>query len=149
MREFEKVKFMSEYGTLDYNCGGYALGAFNWVNIDSLLFFYSTKEELIAKATKEAVKELLQRFDYIRVVDKKAEITKEEFLIYFRISHDGDFHFLKEKHNGKIYHKMGSLPVCKFHGNPYEKRWSNVNNYCGPIVLFAVSNSHYERKRGE
>lgn len=97
MREFEKVKFMSEYGTLDYNCGGYALGTFNWVNIDSLLPFYSTKEELIAKATKEAVKELLQRFDYIRVVDKKAEITKEEFLVYFRISHDGDFHFFKRE----------------------------------------------------
>lgn len=68
MRDFEKVKFMSEYGTLDYNYGGYALETFNWVNINSLLPFYS---------------------------------TKEEFLVYFRISHDGDFYFLKEKHNGK------------------------------------------------
>ena len=129
----------------DFNCGGYALGTFDWIQLESLLGFGIVKCEQLKETTKEAVEELLEEFDYIRVIDKETEITKEEFLVYFRISDDGDFHFLKKFHNGEIYHKPGSFPICKFHGNPYVDNWS-VNktiNYCGPIVLFAVSNSHY------
>lgn len=132
----------------DFNCGGYALGTFDWIQLKSLFGFGIVKckeGEKLEEVTKEAVEELLEEFDYIRVVDRENEVTKEEFLVYFRISDDGDFHFLKKTHSGKIYHKPGSFPVCKFSGNPYVDDWSvtKLTNYCGPIILFAVSNSHY------
>lgn len=132
-----------KWDTSSYNCGGYALGTFDWIRLESLLGFGIVKCKELKKVTKEAVEELLEEFDYIRVVNRENEVTKEEFLVYFRISDDGDFHFLKKQHNGKITHKPGSLPICKFNGNPYVDNWSKSINYCGPIVLFAVSNNYY------
>lgn len=133
----------------DFNCGGFALGYLEWIRLYSLHEYdfeeFQYDDTMIEEATWDSVEEIISMFEEneIRVIYSEKEVTKDEFVVYFRLSDDGDFHFLKKYHNGRIYHKPGALPICRFNGNPFEDEWSYSINYCGPIVMFAIDNKYY------
>lgn len=126
-----------------YNCAGYALGTFSWYcpdnrkhRLDDYSAFYGFHSISEGEdKTILCVDQLLADFPSMRVINSLDELTPDEYAILFRLSKDGDFHFLKRGKNGVWYEKRGSMRQClPFKGDI----WSEWNNrYDGPIVIFA------------
>lgn len=51
-------------------------------------------------------------FPSMRVISSFAELAPDEYAILFRLSHDGDFHYLKRGGNGVWYQKCGGTRWC-------------------------------------
>ena len=127
----------------DYNCGGYALGTFSWyqpVFEDSdFEFGFDCEEEAVAK-TSECVYVMLREFRLrnIREIASIGELRKNEYAFAFRLSSDGDFHYIKRYSNGHWYHKRGNSPIIKQISSyeVFHSVW--CDRYDGPIVLMAV-----------
>lgn len=128
-----------------YNCAGYALGTFSWYcphsraddadgrNGETLYSFRSENEA--EQKTTVCVNFMLADFPSMRRVDSLTELAPDEYAILFRLSHDGDFHFLKRGRNGIWYQKNGSNRWClPFKGDIW--RYWNYR-YDGPIVILA------------
>lgn len=122
-----------------YNCGGYALKTFSWYlpsdDVESWGGFID--EEDYEEATAAAVKVMLRDFPTLRVVQNENEVMKDEYCIAFRISYDGDFHYVRKAKNGVWYHKLGGCQwIDTFQAEQiYSECW--FGRYDGPLVLFA------------
>lgn len=118
----------------DYNCGGYALGTFNWWGFYCLRF--SGERNL-----EDCVEELLEVFpDKLRIITSPKECKSNEYVIAFRMS-DVDFHFLKLSKNGRWYHKRGAFPKIEIFPKKdlFNKIWKNGSYYYdSEIVFFAM-----------
>lgn len=128
-----------------FNCAGYALGTYSWYcpHDEAKDGLYAWYGEYVAKRkmgelTRKAVEQMLADFDDLRVISYVHHLRKDEYAIAFRISSNGDFHYIKRGRNGKWQHKRGGNPVIEtmtsfqvFHTN-----WC-YGQYDGEIVLFA------------
>lgn len=121
-----------------YNCGGYALGCFSWYcpqDTDWFDYSFDSDEEAREK-TDYCVKCMLADFPDLRIISSLDEVRSDEYPILFRLSYDGDFHYIKRANNGIWYHKMGR----RYYINTIPKDrlfdvWCGCYN--GPIVIFA------------
>ena len=65
------------------------------------------------------------------------DIRPNEYMLAFRISYDGDFHFVKRGNNGVWHHKRGSrdeietMTILEL----LDESW--IGRYDGPLVFFA------------
>lgn len=148
--------------TLDYNCGGYALGTFTWILLDAFDNGYDLSfddddedmmeefEDYVARMEDNCVEEIVENFEgLVRPISVLSELHEDEYAVLFRVSYDGegyidDFHFVKRHHNGCYSHKPGSAPITKFEGDPFNGNWANSwLDYNAPIKILAVSNLLY------
>jgi hypothetical protein len=108
-----------------YNCGGFALGTFSWYcpyerGFDPLEDGFETDLENYL-ITRICVSTMLREFADLRQLwelrfaslkeieaNLVEQLEEDEYLIAFRISDDGDFHYAKKASNGVWYHKMGA-----------------------------------------
>lgn len=129
-----------------YNCGGYALGTFSWYcphneeDEDWWFFDYSFEDEFEAyEKTMYCVAKMILDFEgRLRLVRSLDKVHKDERVIAFRLSSDGDFHYVKKMGNGRWYHKRGA---CRWidrmtEEEVFETDW--CDRYDGPIVLLAM-----------
>ena len=127
-----------------YNCGGYALNTFSWYQpIEDEYFnnplgnYFDTDEER-DKAFRYCVDNLLRDFAYrnIRLIGDIDDIASNEYAFAFRVSSDGDFHFVKRSRNGIWRHKRGRNPLLEImHADEvFSKCW--CNRYDSPIAFF-------------
>ena len=130
----------------NYNCGGYALGTFSWYcphNEEDDTFFgydygFDTQEEAWVKTMYAVSKMILDFEGNLRMIKSLEQLHKNtERVVAFRLSSDGDFHYIKKTKNG-WHHKCGASRYIRrmsehdvFHTN-----WNN--RYDGPIVLLAI-----------
>lgn len=149
---------------LDYNCGGYALGTFTWILLDSFnhgedLEFETneTDDEMmedielyVDDLEEECVKELVENFEgLVRPISVLSELHEDEYAVLFRVSYDSegyidDFHFVKRHHDGHYSHKPGSAPIAEFEGDPFDGAWaSSWLDYNAPIKILAVNDLLY------
>ena len=131
-----------------YNCGGYALGTFSWYcpyseeDDDGWFGFhcgYRTREEAWEK-TMYLVGFMLNDFcGQLRIIRQLSDLKRHEYAIAFRLSADGDFHYIKQGKNGVWYHKRGAS--AEIHTMSTDEvlntRW--CRRYGGPVVLLAMS----------
>lgn len=124
-----------------YNCAGYALGTFSWyqpydnLDVHDSLFSDSNTLESI---TQQTVSCMLKDFEgRLRVISSLKELEKNEYAIAYRVSSDGDFHFMK-KARTRWHHKRGSMPtiLIESEDNVLNSIW--CDRYDGPIVLMAM-----------
>ena len=125
-----------------YNCAGYALGTFSWYqpdpeDCDPWGWRFTRKE--MEEVTEECTAQMLRDFSDLRVISNLSDLAPTERAIVFRVSSDGDFHYMRLARNGQWYHKMGGasfIDRCSTKEvlDP-NKKW--VCCYDGPIVLFA------------
>ena len=127
-----------------YNCAGYALGTFSWYSPhdeeEQGIFFWGhwwNTEEEMEKVTNMAVAQMLNDFADLRIIHSLDECAKDEYAIAFRISEDGDFHYVRRARNGHWFHKMGAY--WEIYTMTQEEVFSDLwcNRYNGRLVLFA------------
>ena len=133
-----------------YNCGGYALNLFSWYcpwdedasETETPLARaywegnYFDDDEMFAP-TMRCVQNMLAEIPTLRLLTGINDpIQKNEYKIAFRISYDGDFHFMKRADNGIWYHKQGgSEYIRKAITQEVLDVW--CGRYNGPLVFFA------------
>ncbi len=153
-------KILEEDGW-DYNCGGFALGTFEWLELSSFkVFNYLKAKEILLKKkdvktkkdrrflkdyrkkinrnTKECVEELLKNYDFIRIIKKTSELKPNEYAFTFRRG-DDDFHFIRRFSNGVWTHKPGSMSIRKMETKEvFSKEWEHGKTpYCSKLYMFA------------
>ena len=123
-----------------YNCAGYALETFSWYcpydDYDPFSFLRDSDE--LEEITKLTVSHMLKDFEgKLRVISSLKELRKDEYAIAYRISSDGDFHFMK-KARTRWHHKRGSTLtiLTESEDNVLNSIW--CDRYDGPIVLMAM-----------
>lgn len=124
-----------------YNCGGYALETFSWyIPSDSTRgwdWSVSDSPRAVMYRTNKARKKMLADFPDMREIRKLDELAPNEYAIAFRVSSDGDFHFVKRAKNNHWYHKRGrSWEIDQMsQAEVFAGNW--CGRYDGPLVLFA------------
>lgn len=124
-----------------YNCGGYALETFSWYEPTGKAhpswqdFCFKNTEEAERK-TKKCVRAMLREFPTLRVIKTLADVRPDEYAIMFRLSDDGDFHFLKRDKRGHWRHKCGGWEVETIKVANIFGEW-RFGRYNGPIVIMA------------
>lgn len=131
-----------------YNCGGYALGTFSWYCphdiADEKLFWgynygFDTEQEAWIKTMYAVSKMILDFEGRLRMIKSLGQLNKRtERVIAFRLSSDGDFHYIRKCANGCWYHKRGaSTPL---HRMKQEDVLNSVwcGRYDGPVILLAM-----------
>ena len=140
----QKTRNIRNSDRYEYNCGGYALETFSWYcphaqGEKTLHYGFDTLEEAY-ETTMYAVSVMVSEFEgKIRMLRSKEELHKRtETLIAFRISSDGDFHYIKKTRSG-WKHKMGSSYAIRKmkEKEVFETNWCG-GRYDGPIVLLAM-----------
>lgn len=128
----------------EYNCGGYALDTYSW--------YCPYPRELGAEMCEgwceelEAWEKTMYMVAYmvadfggkVRVLYHKDQLERNERLVLFRTSSDGDFHYVVKKRNG-YYHKRGAYHIIEkmTEEEVFETNWC-WGRYDGPIVMLAV-----------
>lgn len=128
---------------MGYNCGGFALGTETWYKFEK--YYYhgfnnhtrSKRKRRMAKITFLCVQQMLEDFPgQLRVIHSEKERKCYEEIFFFRVSSDGDFHFVL-KHGNAYLHKCGNTPYIyeMDEEEVYSDCWEH--RYDGPIVMFA------------
>ena len=134
-----------------YNCGGYALNLFAWYcpwGLD-----VPEDETPLARAywggecfgddemfvpTMRCVQNMLAEIPTLRLLTSiNDDIKDNEYMLAFRISYDGDFHFVKRADSGIWYHKRGGCKDIEimYASEVIDCEW--CGRYNGPLVFFA------------
>lgn len=134
-----------------YNCGGYALNLFAWycpwgLDVDEaetpLARAYWEDEcfddyEMFAP-TMRCVQNMLAEIPTLRLLTGiNDDIASNEYMLAFRISHDGDFHYAKRGNNGIWHHKRGSCSEIRTMTLSELLSESWCGRYDGPLVFLA------------
>lgn len=130
----------------NYNCGGYALETFSWYcphsEEDDTFWGYdysfNTQEEAWVKTMYAVSKMILDFEGNLRMIKSLKQLHKgTERVVAFRLSSDGDFHYIKKTLSG-WRHKCGASSDIR-HMSEYEVFHTKWNGrYDGPIVLLAI-----------
>ena len=136
----ERARNIHNTNTRFYNCAGYALGTFSWYcpydDYDIFSLFCDSDE--LEEITKLTVSHMLKDFGgKLRVISSLEELRKDEYAIAYRVSSDGDFHFMR-KARTRWHHKRGSMStiLTESEDNVLNSIW--CDRYDGPIVLMAM-----------
>ena len=126
-----------------YNCAGYALETFSWYCPNEEDWGYWGYDEDLSDAemfakTFETVQFMLKDFKgHLRLIGSVDEVQENEYAIAYRVSSDGDFHFMKKMVNG-WHHKRGGSAHIYIETEDYVLNEIWCNRYDGPIVLMAM-----------
>lgn len=126
-----------------YNCAGYALETFSWYCPNGEDWGYWGYDEDLSDAemfakTFETVEFMLKDFKgRLRLIGSVDEIQENEYAIAYRVSSDGDFHFMKKMRNG-WRHKRGGTDRIYVESEDYALKEVWCDRYDGPIVLMAM-----------
>lgn len=132
--------------TIDYsyNCMGYALGTFEWDELNN--FIYSgdlpdkQSKHLIKQSFKACRRELIRAYK-LRPISSPKRARANERVIAMRVGAD-DFHFARLNSDGTWTHKPGRSPIRVMTTEElYEKKgWSlhRKHPYDSKIAFFAI-----------
>lgn len=142
----------------EYNCMGYALGIFDWLDCDTFRYILEDCEmnnrsfdpadptneemELLNEMAADVAFEVRERFN-LRVIDRPAEARSTERVIAMRCSF-GDFHFARLNSDGLWTHKPGGNDIrIMTEKELYSWGWCKhrYDPYISDIHFFAVDAS--------
>lgn len=126
-----------------YNCAGYALETFSWYcpNEEDWGYWGSLDDwddMTMFMKTSETVQFMLKDFaGRLRLIGSVEEVNDNEYAIAYRLSRDGDFHFMKKMANG-WHHKRGNTDRIYIESEDYVLKKIWYDRYNGPVVLMAM-----------
>lgn len=131
----------------DYNCGGYALGTFNWYlpyesyeeSTWALHFEHNMSVNEIAHYYENYL--LSDFFEIIRPIKSTDELAENEKAIAFRVGID-DFHFCVYRKDIGWYHKPGRNTIRRITTEEvFADHWESPDGfviYNSELILFAM-----------
>ena len=127
-----------------YNCMGYALGTFEWEDLDSFIYCGDLPNKQSKRLTKRSFKacrrELIRDYK-LRPISSPKRARANERVIAMRIGAD-DFHFARLNSDGTWTHKPGKTHIRVMTTEElYEKKgWSRhrIHPYSSKIAFFAI-----------
>jgi len=134
-------KAVEHFDFWDYNCGGFAVGTFDWLMFenDELDIFHSNNSKRNQKrALFNTAKELKCIYN-LRPIKKLSDVKPNEYLIGFRIS-NSDFHFIRRMSDGTWLHKPGHSNIRVMDNKEVFSIWSSERwdgGYNSKICWFA------------
>lgn len=134
-------KQVLNYSRYAYNCMGFALGIFDWLNLESFRDDGYYQDEEWLKETFEDCCQELEEVYHLRRLKRPVVDSPEERVIAFRIGFD-DFHFARLNSDGTWSHKPGRnyirpLTDEEIDGAPWCKQ-ERICPYISEIAYFAV-----------
>ena len=138
---------VARYAHGTYNCFGYALGYYDWLDLDN---FYCMDDldvnfDTLNEMFEDCCIELEDRYELTRVYDPDTTKLnhKTEHLIAFRVGFD-DFHFARLNSDGTWSHKPGGNYIRNMDDEEFNGAW--CPNRCHPYVsetaYFIVRKNH-------
>lgn len=111
-----------------YNCGGYALQNFQWVDVPRFPGLSRKKEIELLKAYFSSTHKIISKKEAFNA-------KKEEVIVAFKIAIDDndDYHFMRKGKNNQWKHKMGSFPYIL--NVDKELVFSNIWDFSKPITI--------------
>lgn len=151
MIKFYKIPYFERF---NFNCGGFALGTCEWerfICCDARGYYPFSRNRKKAyrnmgKMTYQCAQELLEKYPrQLRLVKDESEKLSYEEIFFFRVSSDGDFHFVL-KHGRKYLHKRGNTPWLDEMSKEevYSSAW--CDKYDGPMLIFAKTKKPFSHK---
>lgn len=121
----------------NYNCGGYALSTYTWVNpaIPALHFPRGIHVPDFRKISLKMANNLCALCPNLTPISHIDQAKKNEYVVAFRSARD-DFHFMVRKLNGQWYDKRGASPFINRHSAEYVFGDNWYDRYVGKIFLF-------------
>jgi hypothetical protein len=122
-----------KYPRIDYNCFGYALGYYDWLDLDAFFNIADSKtnsniEELNA-IFEDCCMELEERYQLTRVYNiNTLKLNNNQHLIAFRIGYD-DFHFCRLGSDGIWSHKPGGNYIRTMEEKEFIEAWCPHRSY--------------------
>lgn len=137
----ERARNIHNTDTHLYNCAGYALGTFSWYCPNEEDWEYWGENlsdvEMFTK-TFETINFMLKDFKgHLRLIRSVDEVQENEYAIAYRVSSDGDFHFMKKMADG-WHHKRGGSAHIYIATEDYVLNEIWCDRYDGPIALMAM-----------
>jgi hypothetical protein len=118
-----------------FNCGGFALGTFDWYEPWHFEDIAEDDELAVNEALEILTKDILHDFPHLIRVPHYRGVPKRLKVIGFRLDvatgewrEIADFHFIVRYH-GKWYEKMGPHEIRRMRGN-VEEPWGGEYGYC-------------------
>jgi hypothetical protein len=135
---------VAKYYYTTYNCFGYAMGYYDWLDLESFYIIEEEDEDDLICMFEDCCNELSSRYG-LRPVFPHWELEKDEHLIAFRVGYD-DFHFARKNSDGTWTHKPGSNFIRKMSEEEFNSEWcpSRECPYISPIAYFAVKTGGYK-----
>ena len=152
MIKFYKIPYNQRFF---FNCGGFALGTCKWEHFDCYdkqgyePFGGRTNKQryrAMSRMTWKCAQEMLAKYPrQLRLIKSEDEKLSYEEVFFFRLSSDGDFHFVL-KHGRKYFHKRGNIPRLNEMSKEevYSSAW--CGRYDGPILIFAKTKKPFVHK---
>lgn len=136
----------------DYNCGGFALGTFNWylpykkydeTTEDALYDIReddSLDEDGLCDALADYYIEYMEWDLGLREINNIDDIKEGEHLVAFRAA-NYDFHYIRQLSDGTWAQKMGGSEITQWTDEEvFAPRWDCWHTYGGRVRLLAVPN---------
>ena len=140
----------------DYNCMGFAIGTYEWEELDSFeLTYEDLEEESYAEVEKRrndvcyrcalelTLMHLHGNYPQMRIVDKDEAIKASEMLIALKLAEE-DFHFMRRFPDGKWYEKCGASVIRECTDTVEEDEWftpSGCTCYNSETIYLAVEHN--------
>ena len=138
IKRFENSRYKG-----DFNCGGFALGTYDWYipqswhcifedDYDDEEQYTQDFDELVTDCTNDILEDFSGQ---IRLIKREEDANKGEIVVFFRLA-DDDFHFILKSGN-KYFQKRGSTPCLEetTKEEVYSNEWND--RYNSRIVIFA------------
>lgn len=127
-----------------YNCMGYALGTFEWEDLDNFMWAGDLPKRVAKSIVKRSLKacrrELIRDYN-LRPLSSPKRARANERVIAFRIGAD-DFHFARLNSDGTWTHKPGRSTIREMSIEELtdKKGWSlhRTNPYNSKICYFGI-----------
>ena len=132
----------------DYNCGGFALGTFNWYlpykkydeNIEDIREDDSLDDDGLCDALADYYIEYMERDLGLYEVDNIDDIKEGEHLVAFRAA-EYDFHYIRQLSDGTWAQKLGGSEITQWSiDEVFAPCWECWHTYGGRVRLLAVPN---------
>ena len=138
----QKVRNAANTEDWEYNCAGFALGTFSWYcpsyDEDAWGWFEDWSWGFMEEVTQMAVNKMLRDFANLRLIRSMREVRPYEYAVAFRVSSDGDFHYVRQIEGNVWQHKPGGGHIRFMEETEvFSDGWCN-DRYDGPLVLFAM-----------
>jgi hypothetical protein len=130
------------YSRFDYNCFGYAVNFYDWLDIESFIYLadkYEDDFDILNNMFEDCCDELEDRYGLRRCRSTDVHLEANEHLIAFRVGFD-DFHFARLNSDGLWTHKPGSGYIREMTEFEFNTAWCPTRTYpyVSDIAYFIV-----------